>query len=56
MIALLRKDIYVADKQARLLIILALIFCLIPNMGAFSSTYALMTAFMIPIKIGRAHV
>lgn len=50
MIALLRKDIYVADKQARLLIVLALIFCLIPNMGAFSSTYALMTAFMIPIS------
>ena len=50
MIALLRKDIYVADKQARLLIVLALIFCLIPNMGAFSSTYALMTAFMIPIN------
>lgn len=50
MIALLRKDIYVADKQARLLIVLALIFCLIPNMGAFSSTYALMTAFMVPIN------
>ena len=50
MTALLRKDIYVADKQARLLVVLALIFCLIPNMGAFSSTYALMTAFMIPIN------
>ena len=50
MTALLRKDIYVADKQARLMVVLALIFCLIPNMGVFSTTYALITAFTIPIN------
>lgn len=49
MIGLLKKDLYVADKSARLLLILALLFSLIPSMGAFGSTYAMMLALMMPI-------
>lgn len=50
MTALLRKDIYVADKQTRLLAGLGLLFCLLPRMESFGSTYALLTAFMIPLN------
>lgn len=49
MIGLLKKDLYVADRSARLLLILALLFSLIPSMGAFGSTYAMMLALMMPI-------
>ena len=50
--SLILKDLYVADKQMRLLIILALIFCAIPITGSFSSlgnTYAMMVALMLPL-------
>lgn len=50
MTALLRKDIYVADRQARLLIALGLVFSLLPRMESFGMTYALMTAFIIPLN------
>ena len=50
MIALLKKDIFVMDKQMRVLVILALIFNLIPNTDAFGATYAMMIALMLPIS------
>lgn len=50
MTALLKKDMYVADKQFHLLAGLGLLFGLIPNMESFGSTYALMVAFMIPLN------
>ena len=49
MIGLLKKDLYVADKSGRLLLVLALIFSMIPTMGAFGSTYAMMMAVMMPL-------
>ena len=50
MIGLLKKDLYVADKSGRLLLILALIFSMIPSMGAFGSTYAMMMAVMMQLS------
>lgn len=50
MIGLLKKDLYVADKSARLLLILALVFSLIPNMATFGSTYAIVMAMTIPFN------
>lgn len=50
MIGLLKKDLYVADKSARLLLVLALVFSAIPSMGAFGSTYAMMMALMMPLN------
>lgn len=50
MIALLKKDVFVMDKQMRVLVILALIFNLIPNTDAFGATYAMMIALMLPIS------
>ena len=50
MIGLLKKDLYVADKSGRLLLVLALIFSMIPTMGAFGSTYAMMMAVMMPLS------
>ncbi len=50
--ALILKDLYVADKQMRLLIILALVFCAVPIEGSLSSlgnTYAMMVALMLPL-------
>ena len=50
MIGLLRKDLYVADKSGRLLLVLALLFSLIPSMAAFGSTYSMMLAVMMPLN------
>ena len=50
MSGLLRKDLYVADKSARLLLVLALVFSMVPQLGAFGSTYAVMLAFMLPMN------
>lgn len=50
MIGLLRKDLFVADKSGRLLLVLALLFSLIPSMASFGSTYAMMLALMMPLN------
>ncbi len=50
MIGLLKKDLYVADKSSRLLLVLALVFSMVPAMGSFGSTYAMMMALMIPLN------
>ena len=50
MIGLLKKDLYVADKSSRLLVVLALVFCLAPGFGSLGSTYAMMMAFMLPMN------
>lgn len=50
MTALLRKDLYVADKQMRLVVVLALVFSVIPQMETFGATYALVLAFLLPIS------
>lgn len=52
---LLRKDLYVADKQTRLLLGLALLFCLLPrtvlgSMSSLGNTYAIMLAFVMPMS------
>ncbi|MDE7262126.1 MAG: ABC-2 transporter permease [Oscillospiraceae bacterium] len=49
MIGLLRKDLFVADKSGRLLLVLALVFSVVPGMGSFGSTYAVMLALMMPM-------
>ena len=36
-----------ADKTSRLLLVLALVFSMVPAMGSFGSTYAMMLALMI---------
>ena len=50
MIGLLKKDLYVADKSGRLLLVLALVFSMVPSLGAFGSTYAMMMAVMMPLS------
>ena len=50
MIGLLKKDLCVADKSGRLLLILALVFSMVPSLGAFGSTYAMMMAIMMPLS------
>jgi len=50
MIGLLKKDLYVAEKSGRLLLILALLFSMAPSLGAFGNTYAMMLAFMLPLN------
>lgn len=50
MIGLLKKDLYVADKSGRLLLVLALVFCLAPGFGTLGGTYAMMMAFMLPMN------
>lgn len=50
MIGLLKKDLYVADRTSRLLLVLALLFSLVPAMRSFGCTYAMMLALMIPIN------
>jgi len=50
MTGLLKKDLYVADKSSRLLLILALVFSLVPSLGSFGTTYAMMLALMIPLN------
>ncbi len=47
---LIRKDLYVADKTGRLLMVLALVLSLVPSLGSFGSTYAMMMALMIPLN------
>ena len=49
MIGLLRKDLFVADKSGRMLLVLAVVFSVIPGMGNFGSTYAMMLALMMPL-------
>ena len=49
MIGLMRKDLFVADKSGRLLLVLALVFSVVPGMGSFGSTYAVMLALMMPM-------
>lgn len=49
MIGLMRKDLFVADKSGRLLLVMAVIFSLIPSMGSFGATYAMMLALMMPL-------
>lgn len=50
MIGLLKKDLYVADRTGRLLLVLALAFSLIPSLRNFGCTYAMMLALMIPLN------
>jgi len=50
MIGLLRKDLYVAGRSVRMLLILALAFSMVPNMEAFGSTYAIMVALTVPLN------
>lgn len=50
MIGLLKKDLYVAGKSGRLLLVLALVFSMVPSLGAFGSTYAMMLAVMMPLN------
>lgn len=50
MSGLIRKDLYVADKTGRLLLILALVFSLTPSLGSFGRTYAMMMSLMIPLN------
>ena len=50
MTGLLKKDLFVADKSGRLLLVLALVFSMVPSLGAFGSTYAMMMAFMLPLN------
>lgn len=49
MIGLLKKDLFVAERSGRMLLVLALVFSLVPNMGSFGSTYAMMLALMMPL-------
>ena len=49
MLGLLRKDLFVADQSGRLLLVLALVFSVVPGMGSFGSTYAVMLALMMPL-------
>lgn len=49
MIGLLKKDLYVADKTGRLLLVLALVFSLLPSLRSFGCTYAMMLV-MIPLN------
>ena len=50
MIGLLKKDLYVADRTGRLLLVLALVFSLIPGMASFGTTYAVVMAMTIPLN------
>lgn len=49
MIGLLKKDLFVADKSGRLLLVMAVVFSMIPSMGSFGATYAMMLALMMPL-------
>ncbi len=48
--ALLRKDFYVVRRQGTMLLGLALLFCLLPQMGTFANTYAVVAAVMLPLS------
>lgn len=50
MTGLLKKDLFVADKSSRMLLVLALVFSAVPNFGALGSTYAMLLAFMLPLN------
>ena len=50
MIALLKKDIFVMDKQMRLMVILALFFLLLPNGGSYGSSYTALISVMLPMS------
>lgn len=49
--AVLRKDLYVVDKQLRLLIVLALVLSVVPVANAVGSTYAIMISYMMPVSV-----
>ncbi|MBD5149472.1 MAG: ABC-2 transporter permease [Oscillibacter sp.] len=49
MIGLMKKDLFVADKSGRLLLVMAVAFSMIPSMGNFGATYAMMLALMMPL-------
>ena len=50
MIALLKKDIFVMDKQMRLLVVLAFVFLLLPGTNGLGGAYAVMISVMIPMS------
>ena len=50
MIGLLRKDLFVADKSSRLLLVLAVVFSASPSLGNFGNTYAMLMAIMLPLN------
>ena len=49
MIGLMKKDLFVADKSGRLLLVMAVVFSAIPSMGNFGATYAMVLALMMPL-------
>lgn len=49
MIGLLRKDLFVADKSGRLLLVLAGVCSVLPRMHMFGTTYAMLLAVMMPM-------
>lgn len=49
MIGLLKKDLFVSDRSGRLLLVLAGVFSVLPRMGSFGSTYAMMLTVMMPM-------
>lgn len=49
MIGLLKKDLYVADRTCRMLLVLAMAFSAIPQMSSFGTTYSMMLAVMVPL-------
>lgn len=50
MIALIKKDIFVMDKQMRVLVLLALVFLLMPTVSSIGSAYAVMISLMLPMS------
>lgn len=50
MTGLIKKDLYVADKTGRLLLVLALLFNFVPSLRSLGCTYAMMLALMIPLN------
>lgn len=52
MIGLLRKDLFVADKSGRLLLVFAVVFCVfpVPHLESLGNTYAMLLAFMLPLN------
>lgn len=50
MTALLRKDLYMLGNQARMMLVLALAFSVIPPLADFGSTYAVMLSLMLPVS------
>ncbi len=49
--SLLRKDLYVIDKQMRLMLVLAVVFVLIPPTNVIGNTYAMLLPLMMPMTL-----